>query len=355
MKRSQTGRRSIGRAIHRSAKRKGNGQVAALVPAGRLSEDQAMTMTFAQLARDPSVDVAKLERLIAMQERVLALQAKAAFTGAFVPMQADLPEIDEQGQILDRGGHVQSRYACYEDIQKVVKPILVRHGFALDFRTEFLGDNGTLIKTIGMLTHRAGHTKTSEFVSVADPSGSKNAIQGIGSTRSYGRRYTTLDLLNITSRAPVDRDDDGQAAGREPPPQPAQRKSQQSAASDPSQADSSPHQSPPSPAGAAVEKKSESPAPSSSPHPSVVPLPKPAYVNVGRIAQLEDRGDALLVKLDTGYEAATRDPEMIRALRVHHQVKTTIEVLTRPSRDPKRFAPIVEEIQIQRREPGEEG
>ena len=46
-----------------------------------------------------------------------------------------------------------------------------------------------------------------------DTSGSKNAVQAVGSSTSYGKRYTASALLNLTSRLPDDRDDDGRAAG----------------------------------------------------------------------------------------------------------------------------------------------
>ena len=46
-----------------------------------------------------------------------------------------------------------------------------------------------------------------------DTSGSKNAIQAVGSSISYGKRYTAGALLNLTSRG---EDDDGIAAATAP-------------------------------------------------------------------------------------------------------------------------------------------
>ncbi len=46
-----------------------------------------------------------------------------------------------------------------------------------------------------------------------DATGSKNAVQAIGSSTAYGRRYTACALLNISSRLSADADDDGKAAG----------------------------------------------------------------------------------------------------------------------------------------------
>lgn len=163
--------------------------------------DETISM-FERLARDPGVPVEKLAELVALQERVLARQAKAAFEVAFADMQSDLPIIAELGR-TDKG-----TYARYEDIVKIVRPILKAHGFSLRFSTEWPETGG--IRVTGILTHIGGHAERSTFHGDADKSGSKNEIQAQGSTTSYGRRYTTLDLLGIAT----ERDDDAEAAGR---------------------------------------------------------------------------------------------------------------------------------------------
>ncbi len=163
-----------------------------------------VALMFERLARDPGVDVEKLERLIAMQERIMRHTAKAQFDAAFAEMQGEIPEISEKGQITVEG-KVRSHYATNEDIQREIKPVLQRHGFSIRFRNEWL-DGGKLMKIVGILSHRSGHSEQDEFIAQADTSGSKNAIQALGSTRSYGQRYTTIALLNIASRGT---DDDG--------------------------------------------------------------------------------------------------------------------------------------------------
>lgn len=182
-------------------------------------EDPSPTLMFERLARDPSVPVEKLEKLIELQERIMRHQAKSAFDAAFAEMQGEIPTITERGEILVNGV-LRSKYAKHEDILDVVKPILQRHGFALRHRNIF--ENGTL-RIVGILSHRSGHSEEDEFVAKADDSGSKNAIQALGSTRAYGARYTTIALLNIATREPGLRDDDGHAsekAGRPDVPEP---------------------------------------------------------------------------------------------------------------------------------------
>lgn len=163
-----------------------------------------------RFAASEHIDVAKLERLIAMQEHILAHEARAAFNRAFAAMQAEIPTVIE----TTAGDGGKWTYAPLEVIQEAVRPILVRHGFGLSFRTEW-PDKQT-IKVVGILTHRDGHERTSEFLADADTSGSKNAIQARGSAVSYGHRYTTKDLLNITTRGA---DDDGHTAVPRPPTQ----------------------------------------------------------------------------------------------------------------------------------------
>src|SRR6185369_8501881 len=117
-------------------------------------------------------------------------------------MQGEIPVV------IERAKTNNGTYAPLEDIQDVIRPILQKYGFYLSFRTEW--PNEKTVKVVGILTHKDGHERTSEFLSGADASGNKNAIQGLGSANHYGRRYTTKDLLNITSRGV---DDDGYKAG----------------------------------------------------------------------------------------------------------------------------------------------
>lgn len=182
----------------------------ALVPA----EQAHPVEMFERLAKDPGVDVEKLERLIAMQERIMRHNAKSAFDGAFSRMQSELPEIDERGKILNKDREtVRSTYAKLEDIHAAIKPVLKLHGFAIRHRTEWPEGKPGIIRIVGILSHEQGHSEESCFEAPADKSDYRTDIQSMGSTVSYGRRYTTLDLLNITTRG---LDNDGQKKQAEP-------------------------------------------------------------------------------------------------------------------------------------------
>lgn len=155
---------------------------------------------------DPNADVTKLEKLLDMNERIIDRNAKAAFDEAFSRMWPELPEIDERGVIKNKDGSTKSRYSKYEDIQSAVRPVLARFGFSMRHRTEFPADKPGIIRIVGILSGH-GHTEESAFEAPPDKNDYRTAIQDQGSTVSYGKRYTTCDLLNIITRG---QDNDGQ-------------------------------------------------------------------------------------------------------------------------------------------------
>lgn len=181
----------------------------------KLEEPQGEVATYsgglleviARAARDPGVDIDKMERLIAMQERVQVRDARISYFAALAELQPALPVIDERGGIKDRSGKVQSTYALWEDVNEAIRPALSEHGFALSFKVRRTENE---IAVTGILSHRDGHSEETELSLPSDTSGSKNAVQAVGSSTSYGKRYTAYALLNITSKG---EDDDGKRGG----------------------------------------------------------------------------------------------------------------------------------------------
>lgn len=160
-------------------------------PAGDVN---GLALVIERLAANPQVDVAKLEKIIELQERVMAHQAVAAFNAAFAKMQGELPVIENKKKTHN------GKYAPLEDILEPIRPILAKFGFALSHRSEWPQVTPPRVRIVGILTHEAGHSRESFFESEGDDSGNKTDIQQLGSTVSYGRRYTTKDLLGIVTR-----------------------------------------------------------------------------------------------------------------------------------------------------------
>lgn len=170
------------------------------------AESVTVLQIIQQVAMSPNADIDKMERLMVMHQNIQALQAKQQYDEALAAMQEELPVIGERGGIKDKYGRVQSTYALWEDINEMIKPVLARHGFALSFRTP---RNERGIEVEGVLSHRAGHRETTSLVLPADSSVSKNSVQAVASSVSYGKRYTAGALLNFTTTG---EDDDGSGA-----------------------------------------------------------------------------------------------------------------------------------------------
>jgi hypothetical protein len=182
-------------------------EIATVQEAPVISHSAGLIAVIERAATNPDVDIDKMERLLQMHERIVERDARAAYAAALATMAPALPSIIERGGIKDRAGNVQSTYALWEDINDAIKPVLAEHGFALSFRT---GRDDGQISVTGVLSHCEGHAEETTITLPHDSSGSKNAVQAVGSSTSYGKRYTAGLLLNLTSRG---EDDDGAKGG----------------------------------------------------------------------------------------------------------------------------------------------
>lgn len=178
-----------------------------VAPANAAAAPDSMLAMIERVATDPNADIDKMERLLQMHERLLDRESASAYTAALATMQPRLPSIKERGAIKDRSGNVQSTYALWEDINAAIKPVLQEFGFALSFRTSTAEG---MVRVTGVLAHRGGHSEQTEIELPADTSGSKNGVQSVGSSVSYGKRYAAGALLNLTTHG---EDDDGLLGG----------------------------------------------------------------------------------------------------------------------------------------------
>lgn len=167
------------------------------------TESATIMSIIQQVAMSPDADIDKMERLMAMHERFQSQQAKQQYDDALAKMQEEMPVIGERGGIKDKNGRIQSTYALWEDVNEMIKPVMAKYGFAITFRTP---RNERGIEVEGVLSHRAGHRESTSIVLPVDATGSKNGVQAVASSVSYGKRYTAGLLLNITTTG---EDDDG--------------------------------------------------------------------------------------------------------------------------------------------------
>jgi hypothetical protein len=173
-------------------------------PPAVIGESATILSVIQRAAADPQCDIEKMERLMAMHERMQAKSAEQAFNAAMAQMQCEIPTVGEGAM----NTHTKNTYATLDDINYVLKPIMQRHGFAVTFKVEHTGAG---ISITGILMHSAGHREQTTMLLPLDTGPGRNAVQAVGSSTTYGKRYVMCALLNITTGEA--RDDDGYAAG----------------------------------------------------------------------------------------------------------------------------------------------
>lgn len=188
----------------------------ALAPA---TDDLSGVGMFERLARDPNTSVEKIERLMALWERGEARKAVAAFNVAMTAAQTEMHAIAPDAY----NPQTKSKYASYEALDRVMRPIYTKHGFALSFNT---GDApvAEYVRVLCDVTHLGGHAKPYQADMPADGKGAKGGdvmtkTHAAASAMSYGMRYLLKMIFNV---AVGEDDDDGNraantAAAPEPP------------------------------------------------------------------------------------------------------------------------------------------
>lgn len=166
-------------------------------------------LTFiAEAARDPTVDVTKMERLFDMRERMLSRDAHLQFNAALKAAKAEMPAIFRN----KRNTQTNSNYADLGAVSDAMDPIITKHGFGMTFGTADspLANHYRVTCT---LAHEGGHEKEYQADIPIDSAGlkgtqNKTLTHAFGSTMSYGRRYLKMMIFDVKTT-----DDDGNAGG----------------------------------------------------------------------------------------------------------------------------------------------
>lgn len=184
-------------------------------PAQVVSSGDAILSMIERAARDPAVDIVKLEKLMDIRERIRAQEAEAAYNSAMARAQARLKPVVKNA----KNTHTKSKYATLDAIHASAMPIIHEEGFGTScgqFKSDLPDHIGILIDVM----HTGGHSRQYKFDVPIDGAGmkgaaNKTATHAYGSTLSYGRRYGECMVFDIA----IKDDDDGNAAGGKQPPE----------------------------------------------------------------------------------------------------------------------------------------
>lgn len=163
-----------------------------------------------QAALAANVDLSKIEKMIELQERWSAIEAKKAYTAAMAEFKKNPPEIMKDRDVgftsQKTGGKTSYSHATLGNVTSKINSSLSEHGLSAGWITE---QKESAITVTCRITHKMGHSESTSLTAQPDISGNKNTIQAIGSTITYLERYT---ILALTGLATHDQDDDGEAA-----------------------------------------------------------------------------------------------------------------------------------------------
>jgi hypothetical protein len=162
---------------------------------------QMLAMAVAQGA-DPE----RLQKLLDLQERWEATQAKRSYTEAMNDAQGDMGRVSADAT----NPQTRSRYASYGKLDSVLRPIYVKHGFSLSFN-EADSPKPEHVRVVCRVSHRAGHTEEFHTDMPADGKGAKGGdvmtkTHAVGAAKQYGMRYLLKGIFNV---AIGDEDTDG--------------------------------------------------------------------------------------------------------------------------------------------------
>lgn len=179
------------------------------VPSHAVENNAPMEALILRVATDPAVPVEKLERMLAMQERILEREARKAFDNAIADAKASITPIVKSAQVnyenRNSPGSTQYKYETFDAIARQIDPILSQNGLSYRFRSS--QENNTLSVTC-IIAHRDGHTEETSLSGPPESSGNKNGYQSLGSAATYLQRYTLKLALGLSAG----HDDDAQGA-----------------------------------------------------------------------------------------------------------------------------------------------
>lgn len=187
-----------------------NARANEVIPAAEVATLPTATLlqVIERAAANPAVDIDKMERLMAMHERVVARDAEAAFNDAMTACQGEVRQVMPDAF----NPQTKSRYASYPALDAKLRPVYSKHGFAISYNTKpsTLGADWMVVMA---LVSKGAYTRPYEIDMPRDGKGAKGGdvmtkTHATGAGMQYGMRYLLKGIFNV---AIGDLDNDGNA------------------------------------------------------------------------------------------------------------------------------------------------
>ena len=171
-------------------------EVATLVAPAEIRSEPQLEMAMIRLAVEKGAPIETIERLVALQEKMLARQAEIEFNEALNRVQSKIKRVAPD---LDNS-QTRSKYASYAAIDAVIRPLYSEEGFSLSFTEEDCPKPEHV--RIVCFVSRGAHTRLYRKDMPADGKGAKGGdvmtkTHAAAAADSYAKRYLVKDIFNV--------------------------------------------------------------------------------------------------------------------------------------------------------------
>lgn len=153
-------------------------------------------------------DVDQMTKLLELQERWEANEARKAYNAAFSAFKAESVSIIKRTEVK-AGPLSGTKYANLYDVVAALVPALAKHGLSHSWK--LTKDEKTWMEVTCTIRHSMGHSESVSMGSEPDTGPGRNAIQARGSAKNYLERYT---FTAATGTAAANEDNDGNGSGK---------------------------------------------------------------------------------------------------------------------------------------------
>lgn len=170
------------------------------LPSAKMGEQAALTRVEPSVAEMlqavvtqgvTSENVAAIEKLVGLYERMEAKKAEQAYAIAFNSLQKEMPQIVATSVIPNRG-----KYERFEDVMLQVKPLLDKNGFTVSFSQVSIENRTTVVCTV---RHTGGHATVNSFT-VRGGGKADSETQADCKAATTAKRNAFLQAFNIVIR-----------------------------------------------------------------------------------------------------------------------------------------------------------
>ncbi len=151
-----------------------------------------------KVGTDSNADLGKMERLTALYERLEARRAEQEYSTDMNAAQSEIQAVVRR----ETNKQTSQMYADYADLDRDIRPIYTRYGFALSFTQKETDAPDKLVTVYCDVRHKGGHKERHTGIFPIDDTGAKGGatktpMHGRLSTGTYSHKQLTKDVFNI--------------------------------------------------------------------------------------------------------------------------------------------------------------